>query len=96
MTSATIPAPSTQRGAPALPGATPDYPVSRRGIRTIPLRGGRWRVTREAGEVLGYVELVPGDAPRWRSSRMPARQARFVQLGEFGTPDDALDVIRLG
>jgi len=82
--------------------STPAYPVQRRGVRTVPLRGSRWRVTRDAGEVLGYVELVEAapvagapTAPRWRSSRMPSRQARFLPLGEFASAADALDAVRL-
>jgi hypothetical protein len=80
-----------------LVGTTPGaYPVRRRGVRTLPLRGGRWRVTRESGAVLGYVEAVESSSgPAWLSSRMSAA-ARLQPLGEFATPEDALDVLRFG
>jgi hypothetical protein len=76
-------------------GTTPGaYPVRRRGVRSIPLRGGRWRVTRDSGAILGYVERVEsGDGLRWQSSRMTT-SARIQPLGDFATPEDALDVLR--
>lgn len=74
---------------------TPAYPASRRGVTTVPLRGGRWRVTREHGEVLGYVDLVADAAgERYRSARMRPRHDGFVPLGEFASAEDALDVVR--
>ena len=76
---------------------TPAFPASRRGVTTVPLRGGRWRVTREEGEVLGYVDLVAGSGaalPRYRSARMRPRHDGFVSLGEFTSAEDALDVVR--
>lgn len=77
------------------PEAAREFPVTRYGIRAVPLRGGRWRVTRAHGEVLGYVDAVDAtDGPRWRSSRLNPRTAAFVPLGEFRDAADALDVVR--
>ncbi|MBI5161390.1 MAG: hypothetical protein HY996_08270 [Micrococcales bacterium] len=94
-----MPTPTPALATPAIP--TPAFPISRRGIRAVPLRGGRWRVTRDRGDVLGYVDLIDdpraaGDAPRFRSSRMAARSSRLIPLGEFADARDALDAVRLG
>ncbi len=88
-----------------LPVPTPAYPVVRGDVRAVPLRGGRWRVTRARGEVLGYVELidpaVPGDpvdgrrGPRYRSSRMLPRDTRVMVLGEYADPADALESVHV-
>jgi hypothetical protein len=83
---------------PELIGTTaPPYPVRRADVRAIPLRGGRWRVTRESGAILGYVEIVETEAGRlWRSSRLAGAAARFLPIGDFTSPEDALDVVRRG
>lgn len=78
-------------------GTTPGaYPVRRRGIRTVPLRGRRWRVTRESGVILGYIDAEESEGRFvWRSARLTS-SARLDPLGSFAGPEDALDVLRFG
>ena len=67
----------------------------RAGIATIKLNDDLWRVTRPAGEVLGYVERTDTPAGhRFLAKRMLQRQRRFLPVGEFWTVDDALDCFR--
>jgi len=70
------------------------------GLRLVPLRAGRWRVTRADGSVSGYLERVeaataaPGSAP-FRSLRMAGGpEPRLVPLGEFWRAEDALESLR--
>lgn len=72
-------------------------PLVRRDIVLVRLRDGLWRVTRTAGEVLGYVEKYPvPDGFRYRSKRLSARQRRFLVVGEFWSVDDAIECLRFG
>lgn len=61
----------------------------------IQLNEELWRITRESGEVLGYIDrfIERGDY-RYRAKRMIVRQNRFVGIGEFWRMDDALDCFR--
>ena len=66
----------------------------------MPRRGALWRVARNDGLVLGYVERVSADegdddgGARYRSKRMIGRAAGFTVLGDFGAPDDAVEALR--
>ncbi|MBN9607491.1 MAG: hypothetical protein J0G30_12855 [Actinomycetales bacterium] len=74
------------------------------GLRLVPLRAGRWRVTRSDGSVLGYLEHggPAGSAARAGDPRAPYRSLRLaggpdprlVPVGEFWRPDDALESLR--
>ncbi len=65
------------------------------GLMLVALHGGLTRVTRRDGEVLGYVETVDEElGRRYRAKRMPARQPRFLIIGEFWTADEAIDALR--
>lgn len=67
----------------------------RAGVATIQLNDDLWRVTRPAGEVLGYVERLATPAGhRFVAKRMLPRQRRFLAVGEFWTLDDAMDCFR--
>lgn len=67
----------------------------REGVATIQLNDDLWRVTRPAGEVLGYVERLSTPAGhRFVAKRMLPRQRRFLAVGEFWTLDDAMDCFR--
>jgi hypothetical protein len=67
----------------------------RAGIAMIQLNDDLWRITRPAGEVLGYVERTATPAGhRFRAKRMLQRQRRFLPVGEFWTVDDAMDCFR--
>lgn len=67
----------------------------RAGVATIQLNDDLWRVTRPAGEVLGYVErLSTPTGHRFVAKRMLPRQRRFLAVGEFWTLDDAMECFR--
>jgi hypothetical protein len=73
--------------------------VTPRGLAIVPRRGALWRVAREDGLVLGYVERVSADeggdgGARYRSKRMIGRAAGFTVLGDFAAPDDAVEALR--
>lgn len=67
-------------------------PTVRPGITLVQLHDDLWRVTRPAGEVLGYVErFVADEGVRFRAKRLLVRQRRFVAIGEFWAMADAID-----
>jgi hypothetical protein len=69
--------------------------LSRFGIRLIQLHDELWRVTRNSGEVLGYIEsFIDRGAPRYRAKRMFSAQRPSLPLGEFWAIDDAVDCFR--
>jgi len=76
---------------------TPNASVTlvRRGVALTRLRADLWRVTRPAGEVLGYVESFPTPSgQRYRAKRLIARQRRFIVDGEFWSMADAIECLR--
>ncbi|MBH0023778.1 hypothetical protein [Salinibacterium sp. SWN248] len=78
---------------------TLDFAGPTRSIRssvvTIQLNDDLWRITRQDGEVLGYVHRWQSAAGfRFQAKRMLQRQRRFLPLGDFWTIDDALDIFR--
>lgn len=71
--------------------------VNRFGIALIQLHDQLWRVTRNTGEVLGYIEsFSERGAVRYRAKRMFSSQRRSMPLGEFWGIEDALDCFRFG
>lgn len=65
------------------------------GLRLVPLHAGLTRVLHRDGSVLGYVEIAPDAAGiRYRAKRMRPRAAGFTIVGEFWSPDEALDALR--
>jgi len=68
--------------------------IARRGAAVIQLHDELWRVTRDSGEVIGYIErFVERGEHRYRAKRMLVLQKRFVSIGEFWRMDEALDVL---
>ncbi|CAN5293429.1 hypothetical protein BH09ACT3_BH09ACT3_13730 [soil metagenome] len=66
--------------------------VTRRGLSMIQLHDQLWRVTRNDGEVVGYVEsFAVSEGLRYRAKRFLTRQHRFVGVGDFWSIDDAVD-----
>ena len=62
-----------------------------RGLLVIQLHDSLWRVTLEAGDVVGYVERFETPAGgRYRAKRFLPRQRRFLVDGEFWEMGDAL------
>lgn len=70
---------------------TPQFPAVARGLTAVPLPGDRWRVTRDDGAVLGYVERT---GPGFRCLRRVPRGADLRLVADVGSPDDALEVLR--
>lgn len=65
---------------------------SRSGIMAVQLHNDLWRVTRDDGEVLGYVDRVSTTSgERFTARRMLARQRRFLAVGEFWRFADAME-----
>lgn len=68
---------------------------TRTGVTTVQLHDDLWRVTRDDGEVLGYVDRVSTAAgDRFTARRMLPRQRRFLAVGEFWRFGDAMDCFR--
>lgn len=62
------------------------------GLTLVQLHDELWRVTRSAGDVLGYIERFAVCAGvQYRAKRFIVRQRRFVAVGEFWSMDDAVD-----
>lgn len=54
-----------------------------------------WRVLDRAGRVLGHLQAVPdGSGMRFRARRFHAASRAFRDLGDFWSPDDAVDCLR--
>jgi len=54
-----------------------------------------WRVIDPSGRVLGHLQAVPDDrGVRFRARRFHALSRTFRDLGDFWTPDDAVDCLR--
>ncbi|MFC0678419.1 hypothetical protein ACFFGH_11270 [Lysobacter korlensis] len=70
---------------------------SRSAPRLVQVNDRLWRVTRQTGEILGYVESFDSPAgDRYRAKRYILRARRFDVLGEFWRIDDATDALRFG
>ncbi len=64
----------------------------RPGVTLVQLHDELWRVTRQTGEVLGYIErFAEAQGPRFRAKRMLVQQRRFMVVGEFWSFDEAVD-----
>jgi hypothetical protein len=73
----------------------PDVSFARFGIALVQLHDELWRVTRNSGEVLGYIESFPDRGSlRFRAKRMFSAQRPSLPLGEFWSIDDAVDCFR--
>lgn len=71
-------------------------PLDRRvGVRLDFAGPALWRVVDHAGLVIGHVQTLVGDAGvRYRAKRFHARSRAFRALGDFWSPDDAIDCLR--
>ena len=65
-------------------------------LTAVQLNDSLWRVTRPAGDVLGYVErFSESRGIRYRAKRLNVRQQRFVTIGEFWSMPEALQCLRM-
>ncbi|WP_228484804.1 hypothetical protein [Microbacterium cremeum] len=72
-------------------------PVLARGadVRLASAAPSLWRVLDRSGRVLGHVQAVPdGSGMRFRARRFHAASRAFRDLGDFWSPDDAVDCLR--
>ena len=66
------------------------------GLTASQLHDSLWRVTRPAGDVVGYIErFSESRGIRYRAKRLIVRQQRFVPIGEFWTMHEALQCFRM-
>jgi hypothetical protein len=66
------------------------------GLTASQLHDSLWRVTRPAGDVVGYIErFSESRGIRFRAKRLIVRQQRFVPIGEFWSMDEALQCFRM-
>jgi hypothetical protein len=69
--------------------------ITRFGITLVQLHDELWRVTRNSGEVLGYIEsFADAGSRRVRAKRMFSARRPSLPLGEFWRIDDAVDCFR--
>ena len=60
-----------------------------------PASFGLWRVLDARGRIVGHLERVGDDTlERWRARRLNPLRREFQTLGDFWSPDDALECIR--
>lgn len=64
------------------------------GIVRQQLNASLWRVSRQSGDILGYVELLDDTAGRMRAKRMTPDRRGFILAGEFSNVDEAVDALR--
>ena len=73
-------------------------PVLTRGatVRLASAGPSLWRVLDAAGRVLGHLQAVSDDGggTRFRARRFHAASRAFRDLGDFWSPDDAVDCLR--
>lgn len=65
-----------------------------RGVIRQQLNATLWRVSRPAGDVLGYVEHLAGNGHAFRAKRMTADRRGFNAYGDFDEFDDAVEALR--
>ena len=66
------------------------------GLTAAQLHDSLWRVTRPAGDVVGYIErFSESRGIRYRAKRLIVRQQRFVPIGEFWSMHEALECFRM-
>lgn len=65
------------------------------GIALTPAAPSLWRVLDPAGRIIGHLEVRDGDSGvRYAARRFHGATHRFRELGEFWSPDDALECLR--
>ena len=72
-------------------------PILTRGtaVRLASAGPSLWRVLDGAGRVLGHLQAVSdGGGTRFRARRFHAASRAFRDLGDFWSPDDAVDCLR--
>ncbi|MGO2111522.1 MAG: hypothetical protein ACTH31_07900 [Pseudoclavibacter sp.] len=65
-----------------------------RGVVRQQLNASLWRITRQSGEVLGYVEYLGEVGHRYRAKRMLPDRRGFIAYGDFDEIDEAVEVLR--
>lgn len=77
--------------------ATHRAPVLARGaaVRLATAAPSLWRVLDASGRVLGHLQAVPSSTGvRYRARRFHPASGAFRDLGDFWSPDDAVDCLR--
>lgn len=64
-------------------------------VRLVRAAAALWRVTDVTGHVIGHLEAMPGPSgTQYRARRFHAASRVFRDLGDFWSPDDAIDCLR--
>jgi len=91
----TIPAAATttRRLPDPLPRAAP--PIGVPGIRLVPAGSSLWRVLDRSGRAIGHLQAVlKTEGVAWRARRFHRLTRDLRDLGDFWSPDDAVDCLR--
>lgn len=64
------------------------------GVVRQQLNATLWRITRQSGEVLGYVEHRGDVREPYRAKRMLPDRRSFLGFGDFDDLDEAIEVLR--
>ncbi|WP_127819540.1 hypothetical protein [Microbacterium sp. CPCC 204701] len=65
------------------------------GLRLASAAPSLWRVLDRSGRVLGHLQAVlDGNGVRFRARRFHPASGAFRNLGDFWSPDDAVDCLR--
>ncbi len=81
---------------PAVPFAPPSLRTTR-DIRLVRATADLWRVVDLSGRVIGHLQLIAHPLGlRCRARRYHPPTARFRDIGDFWSPDDAVAALRAG
>lgn len=65
--------------------------------RLVPAGHELWRVLDETGRILGHLQrLADGADARYRALRYHRARGHLLPVGDFWSPDDAVDCLRRG
>ncbi|MFT4135902.1 hypothetical protein [Microbacterium sp.] len=74
----------------------PVLPTELGGARLLPVGPDRWRVLRPNGLAAGHLERHDdGTRTRYRAWRFQASTGAFREVGEFWSPEEAVECLRL-
>lgn len=90
---ATIPTAPARQHPERLPRVAPTIGVP--GIRLVPAGPALWRVLDRSGRAIGHLQAVlTTEGVAWRARRFHRASRDLRDLGDFWSPDDAVDCLR--
>ncbi|HET6300306.1 hypothetical protein [Microbacterium sp.] len=83
----------TRQHPERLPRLAP--PIAMPGIRLVPAGPALWRVLDRSGRAIGHLQAVlKPEGVAWRARRFHRLTRELRDLGDFWSPDDAVDCLR--